>query len=534
MAAGVLLRGRDAWRSPLVLLYAGFGLIAVSDIGLALGVFDATYATGQVPDAGWVMGYLAIGAAARASSRAPPLAREEAVVAGRAIPFLAVGLGFVGFAIELVLDGTPDRAFRLAMAGLVVAALARQALLTREFMNVVRQREHAEAARREQAAVYESIVETASEGVFLTTLEGRILFSSHQAARMMGFADAAQMRTRMPSMSDLFQDPAARPAFMRRVMIGDFGPFETVLVRRDGSQLSTSLRARPVPGPDGTAHVITIVEDITARKLAEAAQRDLEQQQGEVRRLNELNRMRIDFLNTAAHDLKTPLTPLRLGMATLRRRGHLPAAQRTTLDLMDRNIVRFQLLVEDMLDAARLQSGRLMLRRERVDLRALVRDAVASFQEPARQGGVRLQVDALPAADLDADPLKAMQVLMNLVSNAVKYTPHGGRVDVRVALRPGEAVLEARDSGLGFDPQQAAQLFQPFVRLHEAVPGVAKGTGLGLYISKGIVEQHGGRIWAESEGPGQGATFFVAWPLAGPGTPAAGSSPAGPSGHAAA
>ncbi|MFA5944101.1 MAG: HAMP domain-containing sensor histidine kinase, partial [Candidatus Thermoplasmatota archaeon] len=169
---------------------------------------------------------------------------------------------------------------------------------------------------------------------------------------------------------------------------------------------------------------------------------------------------------------------------------------------------------------------RLKLRREAASLAPLVKEAVDSFEAPARLGGLAIRLDSLPDVRVDVDQAKCMQVLMNLVSNAVKYTPTGGRVDVGLKVDAKEAIVSIQDNGLGMTPEQLAQLFQPFVRLHEDKPGVAKGTGLGLYISKGIVEQHGGRIWAESAGPGKGSTFFVAWPVAGSQATAAVTSPA--------
>jgi chemotaxis family two-component system sensor kinase Cph1 len=136
-----------------------------------------------------------------------------------------------------------------------------------------------------------------------------------------------------------------------------------------------------------------------------------------------------------------------------------------------------------------------------VDLGALVQEALASFEEAARVGELRMEAAAPSGVRIDADPTKCMQVLMNLVSNAVKYTPKGGHVAVRVTAGEKEAEVAITDNGLGMTSDQLGQLFQPFVRVHEGIAGVAKGTGLGLYISKGIVEQHGGRMWFESEEP---------------------------------
>lgn len=288
------------------------------------------------------------------------------------------------------------------------------------------------------------------------------------------------------------------------------------IVQADGSVRFVNERARFEYGPDGQPlRASGTTQDITDRKQAEDARLEVIRKEAEVGRLQELARMRMEFLNAAAHDLKTPLTPLRLQMATLRTWGGLDGERLKGVALMERNVTRLQTLVDDMLDAARLQSGRLHLRRQDVALGPLVEEATLAFQEPARQRDLSLHLEPPPPVQVDADPAKSMQVLMNLVSNAVKYTPPGGQVKVRVDDRGHDALVAVQDNGLGLTPEQLDCLFQPFVRLHEDQAGVAKGTGLGLYISKGIMEEHGGRVWAESAGLGRGATFMASWPRAG-------------------
>lgn len=306
-------------------------------------------------------------------------------------------------------------------------------------------------------------------------------------------------------------DQAYKTSVATRVPYG----IEHRLVMPDGRVKWVYERCETQYAPNGEPlRSVGTTQDITELKKAEDARRAMEAKDQEVQRLSALNKMRMEFLSTAAHDLKTPLTPLKLQMAALRARGTLDAAQKASLEIMDRNVNRFQVLVEDMLDAARLQAGRLTLRREPVAFAPLVQEAVASFQESARVAGLQLEVALDPTVRIDADPAKCMQVLVNLISNAVKFTPSGGRVQVRLSGGETEAVLSVEDTGLGMDADQISRLFQAFVRLHEGQPGVAKGTGLGLYISKGIAEQHGGRLWAESEGPGHGSRFYLAWPLA--------------------
>jgi signal transduction histidine kinase len=228
--------------------------------------------------------------------------------------------------------------------------------------------------------------------------------------------------------------------------------------------------------------------------------------------LQEQNKFRMDFLNAAAHDLKTPLTPLRAQLATLRLRGGTDARQMAALDLMERNVNRFQALVEDMLDAARLQAGRLSLKKEPVRLAPMALEAVASFEQAARDAGIDITTTIDRDVHIEADPGKTMQVLINLVSNGVKFSAKGSRVTVKVGGDDRHGFVSVQDAGLGMTREQLGRLFQPFVRLHEDVPGTARGTGLGLYISRGIMEQHGGTLRAQSDGPGKGSTFIAEWP----------------------
>jgi PAS domain S-box-containing protein len=358
------------------------------------------------------------------------------------------------------------------------------------------------------------LVDESPLAIVRVSREGRFLAANPAAVKAYGVPDLPALLRR--SVQDFYVRPEERETQLAEAESaqGQHGRV-TEMHRPDGTRFWARSHSHAVRDPDGkVAYYEGIFEDITAQRLAEEARQELAHKEQEVKRLEELNRMRMDFLNTAAHDLKTPLTPLKLQMATLRAKGGLDPKQKASLDLMDRSVNRFQALIEDMLDAARLQAGRLKLKRSSVALAPLVQEAVASFEEATRQNAQQVDVRVDAALMVDADPNKLMQVLMNLVSNAVKYTANGGAIQVRGGADGDAAHLSVRDSGLGMDADQLSRLFQPFVRLHEGIAGTAKGTGLGLYISKGIVESHGGRLWAESEGPGHGSTFHLAWPLA--------------------
>ncbi len=215
------------------------------------------------------------------------------------------------------------------------------------------------------------------------------------------------------------------------------------------------------------------------------------------------------FLAGVAHDLNNPLSALRLGVFTLRQGEPTAPSRRRTLELLDRQVDRLARIVRDLLDATRIEAGRLVLEPRRFDLREVVRDVVSLYLPTATLHDI---VVDLPAREvpLEADPLRVEQVLGNLLSNAIKFSPEGGRVDVRAGEADRDVTLEVRDRGIGIAPEAMEDIFAPF---HRTAPDVAPGTGLGLSVVRRIVQAHGGTIEVESM-PGRGSLFRVRLPRA--------------------
>jgi signal transduction histidine kinase len=241
---------------------------------------------------------------------------------------------------------------------------------------------------------------------------------------------------------------------------------------------------------------------------------ELESERSELQRTNEklktLDRSKTRFINTAAHELGTPLTPIILQLALLRQGAHGPLtpAQADSLKMLDRNMNRLAYLVSEMLDVARLQSRRMRLQTGPTDLALLATQCVESFARQAQTQGIMLSYEGPSAAKLVADENRLNQVLFNLVSNALKFTPPGGQVRVSLQEDRDGYALHVHDTGAGLERQEIARLFQPFSQVHETIHGGARGgTGLGLFISKGIVELHGGQIGCTSAGHGHGSVF---------------------------
>ncbi|WP_143101515.1 HAMP domain-containing sensor histidine kinase [Stigmatella aurantiaca] len=226
----------------------------------------------------------------------------------------------------------------------------------------------------------------------------------------------------------------------------------------------------------------------------------------------------LTFLAGVAHDLRNPLSALRLSTAFVNpERSEVPPERlQRTLTLVQRQVAALDRMVGDLLDATRIEAGRLELHLEECDARELARSVVELFEASLQGHELRLSLPDT-AVNLRCDGTRLEQVLNNLVSNALKYSPTGTCVDVTVSCQQGEALLTVTDRGIGLSVDVQRRLFSPFMRATNA-RNCAPGAGLGLSVARRIVEAHGGRIEVESQ-PGQGATFRVRLPLSRPEAP---------------
>jgi signal transduction histidine kinase len=246
-----------------------------------------------------------------------------------------------------------------------------------------------------------------------------------------------------------------------------------------------------------------------ARREAEQAQHLLTYQNAQ---LVELDRLKDEFVSSVSHELRTPLTSIS-GYVELMLEETEEPDTRQHLAIVDRNAQRLLSLVSDLLFTAKLQDGRLELEKTDVDLGSLASQAVESARPRAEVGAVDVRAEIEPVPTVQGEAARLAQLLDNLVSNAIKFTPSGGSVVVRVR-RSGElACIEVSDTGIGIPDSERERLFQRFFRSQNALERQIQGTGLGLYISKAIVESHGGRIGVESR-EGEGTTFVVELPVA--------------------
>ena len=255
-------------------------------------------------------------------------------------------------------------------------------------------------------------------------------------------------------------------------------------------------------------------------RTARAEERGPRELRDMARRFNEMalnlarqREAQLTFLAGVAHDLRNPLSALKVSASIARPDRPLPSEEkiRSVLATVGRQVDRLNRMVGDLLDSTRIEAGQLELHRERYDARSLARDVVELFQGTSAAHTLHLTVPEEPL-ELECDPLRLEQVLTNLVSNAIKYSPRGGAVHVSVTAEPAQVCFAVRDSGMGISEQERAHLFEPFRRLGasiETIPGV----GLGLYVVRRIVDAHGGHIEVQSQ-PGMGSTFTIHLPVA--------------------
>ena len=358
-----------------------------------------------------------------------------------------------------------------------------------------------------------AVVDATDDAILGTDREGRVTDWNAGATRLFGY-DREEVMGRpvaeflMPA-DRLDEEQRVRLAVLR----GERVPrFETVRRCKEQKLIHTSVTVSPIFSAEGAVVGSTMVEhDVTAARMAEAGKQAVLLEEAEVARLKGLDELRKTFMSEASHELNTPLTPLRIHAEALGE-TRLDEAQRKHLVVIERNILRMANLVKGMLEASRLETGRFHLEREELPLGLIVEESVLALRDAVAQAGLQLRSGTFEVLLVDADRHRIAQVVHNLLGNAIAFTPPGGRIDVTVRRQDGQAVVRVADTGVGLSPEQTRQLFRAFSRPHEG-SGVPKGTGLGLFISKGIIEQHGGRIWAESEGPGKGSTFSFALPI---------------------
>lgn len=352
---------------------------------------------------------------------------------------------------------------------------------------------------------FAAIVVSSSDAIVGATLDGRIVSWNAAASRLFGWTAAEAIGSPFTLITPPELHEEARQV-LARVRAGErVEHFETARLDRNGRHLEVSMTVSPVKDGEGRICGVSMVaREISERKRDERAAR-------------EADRRKDEFLATLSHELRNPLAPMRSATDVLCRAQLADPAIQTASAVIDRQLGQLTRLVEDLLDVSRFTSGRTELIKENFDLGAVLRTLQVSLQ-PAFAASRQTFRLSLPEEPLyvNADRARLMQVFTNLLTNANKYTPDGGFVGVEAHRDGQNIVVSVRDTGIGIAGGMLERVFDLFAQVDRSAQHTRGGLGIGLTVSKRLLDAHGGRIRAHSEGTGKGTQFIVELPAGAP------------------
>ena len=372
----------------------------------------------------------------------------------------------------------------------------------RQLLADVEARKRSEERLRDAQERLRVVMDTVPAAIVWIDLDLRFRWANANYARWFGIA---QDRIAGMSIGQLVgaEGMAAIKPYIERVLRGEPVDYERLAELPGLGRRWISSVYAPTYDADGRLDGwVSIATDIHDRRIAEDA-------------LRETDRRKDEFLAMLAHELRNPLAPIRNAVAILARKRSGDAEIGWSRDVIARQVEQMTRLIDDLLDIERISRGRLLVRKERVALERIIDLALETSAPHINAAGHRLSV-VLPSAQvaLEGDPTRLAQVFSNLLINAAKYTEPRGSIGVHAELEGEKVTVSVEDSGIGFGPDIAAELFKPFGQRPAANPYAVHGLGIGLSLVHGIVALHGGTVDARSGGPGQGSCFTVRLPLA--------------------
>ena len=491
-------------RWPFFLLGSGFLLYAVADLAFAVEAAQGEFAFGSVQDMGWIAGYFLFTAAAwhpdASSTPHDRPAQSTSDVRGTLLVFCVL---LSALAVQLLYpqNETLTRTQTILWLLFVFAVGIRQTLLTGDN---ARLRQGLEQRVREQTADLrrmarntETLLTSVGDGIYGVDLDGRITFINPSGAAALGYSSAELLGQHAHRMFHAPQADGTPFAWTgcyvtEAIQQGTLSSAEEdTYLRADGSEFPVEITSSPLVDDDIITGAVVVFRDVTQRR--------------------EVDRMKNEFLSVVSHELRTPLTSIR-GSLGIIASGALveltPQAERMVTIAVESSD-RLTRLINDILDIERIQSGKLPMSLVPVEAASLLEATATEMNGFAQTAGVRLVVGNATGAVL-ADADRVVQTLTNLVGNAIKFSPAGGVVRLEAAASDDRVTFSVHDQGRGIPEEKLLAVFEPFEQVDSSDARQKGGTGLGLAISRGIVERHGGRIWAESVA-GRGATvrFFL-------------------------
>ena len=364
------------------------------------------------------------------------------------------------------------------------------------------QRRHAEAALRESEEKLRLLADTIPQLAWMAQPDGHIFWFNRQWYEYTGKRPEQMEGWGWQSVHDPEVLPNVIERWKHSIVSGE--PFEMVFPLKGADEQFRPYLTRVNPLRDEEGSILYWFgtnTDISDIKQMEEALRDADRRKDE-------------FLAMLAHELRNPLAPLRSSLQILKLPHVDTATVQETRDMMERQVDHLVRLVDDLLDVSRVMRGKIDLRREPVELATVLARAVETVQPLIETKGHRLEISLPPESLLlDADPIRLTQILSNLITNAAKYTEANGHLWLIGSREEDQAVLRVRDNGIGIAPYMLPHVFELFVQVDQAASRSQGGLGVGLTLTKNLVEMHGGSVTAHSLGLGEGSEFVIRLPL---------------------
>ena len=366
--------------------------------------------------------------------------------------------------------------------------------------------------------MYRSIVEHSPDGIITLDLEGVVTSCNIASATQVGFSKD-ELIGKLFTEIGLFESKdilSYQEAFTLTLEDEVIEPLKINLIRKDGSPFLVEIRIAPLKENDKTIGFQAIIRDGEKQKQAEEelkkSKRKIELQNIKLKKLDEL---KSSFLNVTSHELRTPITPIKgyLQMLLNQKIGSITKEQKKILKIIQRNTNRLDHLIQDILDISRLESDTMRFIPEKTDVKTMVEETVETMQSSADVKNIKINLelkDDIPELTIDKERIK--QVIINLLNNAIKFSPDNSSINVKVRREKDDILFEVQDFGRGVPEDKQIKIFETFYQVDSKGDRKFGGVGLGLSISKGIIQAHSGDIWVEST-LDTGSTFRFTLPL---------------------
>jgi PAS domain S-box-containing protein len=511
--AALLLAMRRATpqqRGTMALLLAGLAAAAVADSSFAyLNAAGVYTATGNVTDAGWVIGYFLLALAP--FWPAPSVDRVEkegpADLWQMSVPWLSL-LGVAVVALALAQRGLGlDQVLTAVGGGLGLLLVASMVLLHRDSLSLLSVRDRAEQQLAQRTNLLNGVILHAPLGVVRVGPDYRVI----EANPRMGTLLHAPEQIMVGSLVAEYLAPDEAVRVLEQFKPLDAGVADNVegdspVRRADGSEVWLHWSVTAVRSRSGKLeYYLAMFEDISSKHEAD------ETAAANLASLERLNQLKSEFVSMVSHEFRTALVGIQGFSEILATEGNSPEDVKTLAGDIFSDAQRLNRMINEMLDLDRMEAGKIRIQPKPVDVNSLVREVVDRARASSDNHSVRTELDeALPI--INADPDRLIQVISNLVSNAVKYSPDGGEVTISTAAENGQLRVAVKDQGVGIPPEFIGRVFGRYERFENTKTSKVVGTGLGLAISRQIIELHGGKIWVESK-VGSGSTFQFTVPL---------------------